>query len=174
MSSGSDIWDDIIGFLTGSIPIPDDYEPQPGDRIATTIGIINKGVLKIDDSEMLGELDAISDIEYEDSIYRKTGIKASMVNRVGKIIDSGKEWEYKYTYDIVQTPGTPGIVVVAIAIVAVCTTVIAVLWAIDTYIASNMKIITPWGEVNLFPILAIGIIILIILIVFRELLGGRR
>jgi hypothetical protein len=170
MTSDSSILDNISGFFTGSVSLPDDYEPQPGDRIATTIGIVNRGILPIKDSDILSTLDTISDIEYEDSIYRQTGIKAGMVTRSGTIINAGKEWEYKYTYDIVQTPGTPGIILVAIAIVVIAGAICAVLWAIDTYIASNMKITTPWGEINLFPALVIGIVILIVLIGLRELM----
>jgi hypothetical protein len=170
MTSGSSIQDSISGFFAGSVSLPDDYEPQPGDRIATTIGIINKGILPIKDSDILSTLDAISDIEYEDSIYRQTGIKAGMVTRSGTIINAGKEWKYKYTYDIVQTPGSPGIILVAIAIVVIAGAIMALLWAIDTYIASNMKITTPWGEINLFPALVIGIVILIVLIGLRELM----
>jgi hypothetical protein len=169
MTGGSSILDNLSGFFTGSVPIPDDYEPQPGDRIATTIGIVNKGILPINDSDIFSTLNAVSDIEYEDSIFRQTGIKASMVTRSGTIINSGKEWGYKYTYDIVQTPGTPGIILVAIAIVVIAGAIMALLWAIDTYIASNMKITTPWGEINLFPALVIGIVILIVLIGLKEL-----
>lgn len=165
------LWDWLYG-LFGNIPLPDDYEPQPGDRIATTIGIENIGVFAIDDSKILGELDAISDTEFEDEIYKETGVKVSMVDRRGKTISSGNEWEYEYTYDVEETPGTPGIIAVAVAIVAVCVAIIGVLWAIDTYIASNTKIVTPWGEMNLFPILAVGVIVFIILMILKEIMGS--
>ena len=165
-------WDWLYGLFFGSIPLSDDYEPQPGDRIATTIGIKNTGVLSIDDNKMLGELDAISDAEFEDKIYQETGIKVSMVDRRGKTVTSGREWEYKYTYDVKETPGTPGIIAVAVAIVAVCVAIIGVLWAIDSYIVSNTKIVTPWGETNLFPILAVGVIVLLILMLLREIMRG--
>ena len=166
------IWDWIWAYIVGSIPIPDDYEPQPGDEIATKIGIVNTGVLSIDDDEILGEMDAISDVEFRDKIHAETGIWASMIDRRGKVILPGDEWEYKYTYNIEETPGTPGIILVAVAICAVCIAIIGVLWAIDTYVASNMKIVTPWGEVNLFPLIAGGIILLIIIIIFREAMRG--
>lgn len=172
MDSIEDIFDWFYGILFGGIPLPDEYDAQPGDKIATTIGIVSTGILSIDDDEILGEMDGISDMKLEDEIYYETGVKVSMVDRRGKIVSSGNEWEYKYTYDITETPGSPGIVLVAVAIVAVCVAIIGVLWSIDTYIASNTKIVTPWGEINLFPMIAVGIVILIVLMTFKEIMGS--
>lgn len=172
MGGIEEIFDWVYGILFGGIPLPDEYDAQPGDKIATTIGIVNTGILSIDDAEILGEMDGISDMKLEDEIYYETGVKASMVDRQGKTISSGNEWEYKYTYDITETPGSPGIVLVAVAIVAVCVAIIGVLWSIDTYVVSNMKITTPWGKINLFPMIAVGIVIFIILMIFKEIMGS--
>lgn len=172
MDSIEEIFDWVYGILFGGIPLPDEYDVQPRDKIATTIGIVNTGILSIDDADILGEMDGISDTQFEDEIFQETGVRVTMVDRQGKTISSGDEWEYKYTYDITETPGSPGIILVAVAIVAVCVIFIGVLWSIDTYIASNIKIMTPWGEINLFPMIAVGIVILMILIIFKEIMGG--
>jgi len=155
----------LYGLIFGKIPLSDNYIPKAGDRIASTIKIENTGALPINDSEILAKLESISDAEFEDKIYKDTGIKVTTVNREGRIISSGREWQYKYTYDIEGTPGTPPIAVVAASIVAVCVAIIGVLWAINAYIAENAKIVTPYGEINLFPIIILIVAILLILLI---------
>ncbi|MCW3129204.1 MAG: hypothetical protein N2V75_03780 [Methanophagales archaeon] len=163
-------WFFALIFGRRSVPISDDYDPQPGDRIATTVGIENTGTLPIDDTEILTELDNTSDKELEDQIYKETGVKAKIVDRNGKVVNGGYRWHYEYTYDIKETPGSPAILIIALVIVAFIAGAIF-LWAVDTYVVKNMKIITAAGEtINLFPVLAIGIVIFIILIALKEIM----
>lgn len=171
MGDIEDIFDWFYGIISGSIPLADDYVPQVGDTIATTTGILNTGYLSIDDDEILGTMDAISDMEFVNDVYRETGFRINIIDRRGKTISSGNEWEYKYTYDIEESTGSPSIYVVAAVIISVSAAIIAVLWAIDEYLVENTKIVTPWGEVNLFPILAIGVVAIVFLMLLREVLG---
>ena len=140
----------------GWVEVPDEYLPKVGDILRSTIRYEITGYIPANDSDIIDQVEGMSNIEIEDYVYEQTGVKIKVRNRNVDIVESGWKWDCTIEYEVVEAE-TPGVIAIAIAIAVVVGAVIALLITVDWFLKSNEKYVKTVLEDPLTKNLLMGV-----------------
>jgi len=147
------------------IPLPADYEVKEGDTIEQIIAVTNTGIFAADDEKVRSDLAKVSNKELEDKIYAQTGAKVEIGERRTTIIKSGWEWEHAVRFEVKKASPVLAIIIGGIILAAL---ILAILIFLDIKTKEVSKII----GIPVIPFIVIGIILIILLSLIRQIFKG--
>jgi len=140
--------------------VPDEYVPKVGDILRSIICYENTGYVPANDSDVINQVEGMSNREIEDYVYEQTGVRIKVRNKKVDVVESGWKWDCTVEYEVVEAE-TPGIVAIALAIAFVVGSIIALLITVDWFLKSNEKYVKTVIEDPLTRNLLIGVVVIL-------------